>query len=189
MVWHPIRDWHELTRVRLELARLRRSQYARDLFAQGYRTGYQKGRVAEREGAFNIIGPDPDPPHTQVQVYGIEVDDGMRDLLVALWHLGLDTQFSCQGHPEKYSPHQSYSHDYAAQIVFGNIDDAVRFMKTTAELLGHKNYSEGGVVLKTMAPIDSETPRADVTFSPVLLGEVTEGWIALEKSARFPSTR
>ena len=33
----------------------------------------------------------------------------MRDLLVALWDLGLNTQYSCQGHPDKFGPHEEYS--------------------------------------------------------------------------------
>jgi hypothetical protein len=179
-----IKEWLSdaagVMRVRRQIAEMRRSQYARDLFREGYRTGYQKGRADEKIGAFSILEPDLDPPHPQVEVDGIEVDEGIRDLLVALWDLGLDTQYSCQGVPDKFSPHQSYSRNYASQIVFGNVDHAVKFMKKTAELLGSKNYSEGGVVLATMAPTDGSTPRAEVTFSPVLLQEITDAWVTFE---------
>lgn len=169
-------------RIKRELLRLQRSQFARDQFMQGYRTGYHKGRADEKLGAFNILEPDRDPPHRQVDLRGIEVDEGMRELLAALWNLGLWTQFSCQGDPEKFAPHQSYSRDYAAQIVFDTFEEAVKFTRKTAAMLGPKNFTEGGVVLATMAPIDGKTPRAEVTFSPVLLSEITQLWAALDKT-------
>jgi len=175
-------EWLGYWRFKRQLVEMQRSQFARDQFKHGYRVGYFKGRDDEKVGAFNILGPDPDPPHPQVEIEGIEVDEGMRDLLEALWKLGLWTQFSCQGDPEKFAPFQSYNRDYAAQIVFDTFDEAVKFTRKTAELLGPKNYTEGGVVIQTMAPTDGDKVRAEVTFSPVLLPEITQHWVEFEKT-------
>lgn len=175
-------EWLGYWRARRELAQLQRSQFARDQFKHGYLVGYHKGRSDERTGALNILEPDLDPPHPQVEIEGIEVDVGMRDLLEALWKLRIWTQFSCQGDADKFAPHQPYSREYATQIVFSTFDEAVTFTRMCADMLGFKNHTEGGVVLRTMAPTEGETARAEVTFSPLLLPEITEQWVAFEKT-------
>ncbi|UTT61528.1 hypothetical protein [Microcella humidisoli] len=175
-------EWLGYWRFRRELAQLQRSQFARDQFKQGYLVGYHKGRLHERVGALNLLEPDLDPPHPQVQIANIAVDVGMRDLLEALWKWGLWTQFSCQGDPDKFAPHEPYGREYATQIVFSTFDEAVTFTKKSASLLGFKNHSEGGLVLRTMAPMDGETARAEVTFSPLLLPEITALWVEFEKT-------
>lgn len=172
------REWLGNGRQRRELARLKRSQFARDQFKQGYLAGYHKGRSDEKAGALSILEPDLDPPHPQVAINGIEVDVEMRPLLEALWSIGIKTQYSCQGNPEKFAPHQPYSRDYAAQIVFDNFNEAVIFTRKTAELLEFRNYTEGGLTLRTMAPSTVDTPRAEVTFSPLLLTEISAFWAA-----------
>ena len=172
----------EVAKLRGQFLRERLSTLSRDQFRRGYVTGYEAGRLEERSGAPDAMTPYRSEPHPQVEVDGIEVDEGMRDLLVALWKLGLDTHYSCQGHADKFFPRGGYGRDYATQIVFGNVDHAVKFTKKTAELLGFDNYREGGVVLTTMAPTDGATPRAEVTFSPVLLPEVTDAWCVFEKT-------
>lgn len=108
-----IREWLDeevaLAKMRADFLRTRMSTFARDQFRKGFRAGYKAGRHDERSGARDVTEPYRSEPHPQVEVDGIEVDEGMRDLLVALWDLGLDTQYSCQGHPDKFGPHQGYS--------------------------------------------------------------------------------
>lgn len=184
MTGNILREWIELVRARRELVRLERSTFARYQFKQGFYTGYHKGRADERVGAINVLEPDPDPPHRQVEVNGIEVDEGIKGLLVALWASGIETQFSCQGEPGKFAPNEEYSRMYAAQIVFAHLDGAVEFMTRTADILGQRNFTEGGLTLATMAPVDDEGPRAEVRFSPALLPELAARWSALETCRR-----
>jgi hypothetical protein len=112
----------------------------------------------------------------------------MRDLLVAMWELGLETQYSCQGDIDKFSPRAWYSRDYATQIVFRDVDQAYKFLKKTIELLDNENWHEGGLVLSTMLPIDDSPVRANITFSPRLLPEITALWIAFEKTVPAAET-
>ncbi|MGC3994718.1 MAG: hypothetical protein QM779_11500 [Propionicimonas sp.] len=111
----------------------------------------------------------------------------MRDLLVSLWAFGIDTQYSCQGDPDRFTPNQAYSHDYASQIVFADVDQAYMFVRKTVDLLGHAAQMEGGLVLNTMDGFDEAsrrvTTRASVTFPPQLLDEITALWA---KSAEAP---
>lgn len=56
--------------------------------------------------------------HRQVTASnGVEVDEGIRDLLEALWRRGMVTDFSCQG-----------GHGELAHICFAHAADANRFM-------------------------------------------------------------
>lgn len=179
-----IREWLgneiALTKMRLRFARARLSTVARDQFRKGFNSGYAKGYRDAREGLPDASLPYAFVPHQQVDAEGIEVDEGMRDLLVALWKLGLDTQFSCQGEPDLFNPRAS--RDHAAQIVFASTTDAHRFVKKSAEMFGTELYDDGGLSLATMLPMDSEVPRAAVTFSPRLLSDLTDLWVAFEKT-------
>src|SRR6478752_4823332 len=95
--------------MNLETAKLRLSNVGRQYYRDGFTAGYKAGRVHGDLGR-------PDIPargmagHPQVEVEGIEVDELMAPLLLALWRLGLDTQFSCQGDPDRYSPTTTCSH-------------------------------------------------------------------------------
>lgn len=55
---------------------------------------------------------------------GAEVDEGIVDLLEALWACGMDTEFSCQG-----------DHDKPAHICFARADDAYRFMNAPGDFV------------------------------------------------------
>ena len=94
--------------TRVDFLRTRISTFARDQFREGFRAGYKVGRRDERSGARDLTEPWRNEPHPQVEVAGIEVDEGMRDLLVSLWDLGLNTQYSCQGNTDKFGPHEEY---------------------------------------------------------------------------------
>jgi hypothetical protein len=72
--------------------------------------------------------------HRQVQASRATVDEGMAELLEAVWAAGIDTQFSCQGGPDEEDwPHPGY-------IVFPTIGDAVRFLQATADRMEHHEY-------------------------------------------------
>lgn len=69
--------------------------------------------------------------HKQVEVDGINVDEGLADLLMLLWQRDIATQFSCQGGgPDP---------DIDAMIVFSSVEYAVAFMRGTFDVTGYWN--------------------------------------------------
>jgi hypothetical protein len=63
--------------------------------------------------------------HRQVAASnGVEVDEGIRELLEALWTRGMITEFSCQG-----------EHGKLAHICFARTADARRFMQAPGDFL------------------------------------------------------
>jgi hypothetical protein len=63
--------------------------------------------------------------HRQVTASnGVEVDEGIVELLEALWSRGMVTEFSCQG-----------EHDRLAHICFARTADARRFIQAPGEFL------------------------------------------------------
>jgi hypothetical protein len=87
--------------------------------------------------------------HRQVTASnGVEVDEGIRDLLEALWSRGMVTEFSCQG-----------ERDELAHICFACAEDAWRFMEAPGDFL----ITEG-------------ESRAWVDFPAHLIGELTRYW-------------
>lgn len=175
-----MRTQFALTKMRMDFMRIQTSNFAQDQFCKGFRAGYRTGRQNERAGAQDITETYRHDPHPQIEIDGIEVDEGMRDLLIALWELGLNTQYSCQGHPDKFGPHQSYNRDCASQIVFGDVEHAFKFLKKSAELFGYAHHGENGFVLHTTTPLENGTPRDEVTFSLRLLPELTQLWVDFE---------
>jgi hypothetical protein len=79
---------------------------------------------------------------------GVEVDEGIRDLLEALWSRGMVTEFSCQG-------------DYGqlAHICFTHAADASRFTQGPGDFL-----------------ITLGESRAWVDFPEHLIGELARYW-------------
>lgn len=64
------------------------------------------------------------PAHRQVCTsIGVEVDEGIRDLLEVLWAHGMGTEFSCQGNAAG-----------TAHICFARISDAMRFAAGPGDL-------------------------------------------------------
>jgi hypothetical protein len=87
--------------------------------------------------------------HRQVAASnGVEVDEGIRDLLEALWSRGMATEFSCQG-----------EHGELAHICFARVADASRFMEAPGDFL-----------------ITLGESRAWVDFPAHLIGELTRYW-------------
>jgi hypothetical protein len=101
-----------------------------------------------------------DTVHRQVTASnGVAVDEGIRDLLEALWSRGMDTEFSCQG-----------DHNEQAHICFARAADAWRFMEAPGDFL-----------------ITVGESRAWVDFPADRIGELTQYWttpivVACDKS-------
>jgi len=175
------RDSAEDARLRLSIARWRFSRLARDSYRRGHVRGYSAGH---RDGSQGVVSRHHRPfpaPHEQSEVFGIEVDSGLKDLLVALWQLGLDTQYSCEGHSEHYVPGLTGSWEESAQIFFTDADGALKFVKKSMELLGDDGYHEGGYRMHVCNGIDSPIVRAEVRFSPALIHRLTDAWTAFER--------
>jgi hypothetical protein len=87
--------------------------------------------------------------HRQVTAAnGVEVDEGIRELLEALWSHGMVTEFSCQG-----------EHGELAHICFARAADARRFMEAPGEFL-----------------ITVGESRAWVDFPAHLIGDLARYW-------------
>ena len=87
--------------------------------------------------------------HRQVTASnGVEVDEGIRELLEALWSRGMATEFSCQGERGEL-----------AHICFTRAADAHRFMQASGDFL-----------------ITLGESRAWVDFPAHLIGELTRYW-------------
>lgn len=67
--------------------------------------------------------------HPQVQASRATVDAGLAELLELLWAAGLTTEFSCQGGDRR----RRRGGRTRAMIMFGNQDDALRFMRETMD--------------------------------------------------------
>ena len=88
--------------------------------------------------------------HRQVAASnGVEVDEGIRELLEALWTRGMITEFSCQG-----------EHGKLAHICFARTADARRFMQAPGDFL----ITVG------------ELCRTWVDFPPHLIADLTRYW-------------
>jgi hypothetical protein len=87
--------------------------------------------------------------HRQVTASnGAEVDEGIRELLEALWCRGMVTEFSCQG-----------EHGELAHICFARSADAHRFMESPGDF-----------------EITVGESRAWVDFPAHLIGALTRYW-------------
>ena len=90
-----------------------------------------------------------DTAHRQVTASnGVDVDEGIRDLLEALWSRGMVTEFSCQG-----------DRDEPAHICFASAEDAWRFMEAPGDFL-----------------ITQGETRAWVDFPAHQIAELTNYW-------------
>jgi hypothetical protein len=154
-------------------------------FSQRFRAGFRAGYAIGYDLRARDIAKIPYaglPNHPQVLTRGIEVDEHMAPLLNALWDLGLDTQFSCQGDERYFIPHEALLQQSRSQIVFADFDDACKFARKTIELLESTLQFEGGIEITAMAPIDGGPNRAAVWFPPQLLKRITKVWVDFEKT-------
>lgn len=165
----------EISSVRLRI------DFTRERLSSAHRDAYRRGFHDAKERFSGLPRQHPDP-HRQVDLHGVAVDEGMATLLDALWKLDLDTQYSCQGHPERYIAHEPATHDWDAHIVFGDTDQATKFLNKTIDLLGYVPFREGSMSLQPMPPVKDEVTRASVGWPPALLEEITSAWVAFERT-------
>lgn len=166
--------------INLSIAKWKLTRAARDQYRKGHKSGYVAGFSDSANGIASRETNTFPEPHPQVAVDGIEVDAGLRDLRVALWALGLETQFSCQGHPDRYVPNQADTWDNSAQILFTDAEQALKFVEKSIELLEDDTFQEGGFRTEVCHGIDSPVLRGDVRFSPTLLSRLSELWTEFE---------
>jgi hypothetical protein len=138
------------------------------------------------------------PIHKQVYVSGIDVDEGIAELLKVLWTHTFHTQSSCQGGPRSNgSRHGNRLHAQGgAFIVFNHFDQASQFQYKTIELLieavpqyweqdhadrqqlGHNVLRMARVGLTPMDPYDTTTTvRGVVEMNWLVLPHITELWV------------
>lgn len=172
-------DLVNTTSLNLQLVKLRVSRYGQNRFRAGFDEGYAVGRD-HRARSLPPREYKGLPGHPQTTIRGIEVDKLMAPLLCALWDLGLETQYSCQGESDNYLPHEPLLSQKRAQIVFADFDHACKFVRKTMELLDSAAYGEGGIDISTMDRMDGSTHRAAVWFPPQLLEQITKLWLAFE---------
>jgi len=182
MLKRPSDPAGELARVKLDLARWKRSSAVRDAFRRGWRGGYALGRKDERDGVTIRERKPGFAGHPQVGIYGIDVDEGLAPLLSVLWRLGLETQYSCQGHPEEFVPHHPNSWAASAQIFFTDAEKGLKFIRKSMELLEpHARFHEGGFQMQVADGIDTHVPRGDVRFAPTLIAPLIDAWTEFER--------
>ena len=159
----------EIQQLRLDLRRLEKSEFAERRFLQGYNAALAD--VGLRHEQIDA--------HAQVELDEVEVDAGIAPLLRALWDLGIETQFSCEGDPDRYIRHQAPASQHDSHIVFAELSAAIRFMERTLGLLGYVPFKDGWLELTPMQPyVPNDSPRGRVGWPPVLLEEITRSWIA-----------
>lgn len=105
--------------------------------------------------------------HPRVKVDGRSVDEGMAELMKAVWSFELRTVNCCQGGPE--------SPLVWAWVQFWDLNDGVKFIEGTCYLAGWRYADE--VHLYLTAPILPQAgPSPMVLMNPALLPEITELW-------------
>ena len=133
------------------------------------------------------------PIHKQAYVSGIDVDEGIAELLKVLWAHNFHTQSSCQGGPTSHG--SRLNAQGGAFIVFNDFDQASRFHYKTNELLidavpqyweqdhserqqlGHNILRMARVGLTPMDPYNTATVRGLVELNWLVLPHITELWV------------
>lgn len=146
-----------------------------------------QGRRSKRSG--------PRLDHRQVVASRAFVDEGIADLLEAVWDYGLETDISCQGGQVDSLNRSMFTGDGCsdAWIIFGDIADGIHFLMHSMELLEDQvhNYDRvgqelpwaGSVALQIFTPFedgDFSSPwRGRVVWDHRLTGVLTQVWVAV----------
>ena len=121
--------------------------------------------------------------HPQVQASRAKVDEGLAELLEAVWAYGLVTKYSCQG-----GVSEDTGKTAQAQIVFSTVADAVRFMHATMV----RSRCHDGLTMKLAAPVwDYSTnqmgpTRAEVLWPHTMTKKLTDVWTGRESDEYLP---
>ena len=87
------------------------------------------GFYVNRRAAGDLVGHFSEDLHPQVEIYHPDgtfalVDEGMAQIVVDLWALGVDTSFSCQGPEQRYLVVRR-PHRFVARSYLDSIDEVV----------------------------------------------------------------
>lgn len=107
--------------------------------------------------------------HSRVDVQGRMVDEGMAELMTALWGFGLQTVDCCQGGPE--SPFNW------AWVQFTDLAQGVRFLEGTG-FLGGWLYADYVHLYLTPPLLPQVGPSPMVLIEPNFLQEISKNWAA-----------
>lgn len=107
--------------------------------------------------------------HRQVNVNGIDVDEGLATLLEYVWEAGIQTQFSCQGDPG------------LAMILFPTITDGLRFVQETFAVTGYYTCYTDRLTMHIAGPVE-DSVRLIVEWPPRL----TPAWEAAWNGTPLP---
>ncbi len=109
--------------------------------------------------------------HEWIELQGVWVDKNIAPLLKMLWDRGFDTQFSCQGGAQEYRGGVVRNQD--AYILFTDFNDAVEFMRTTAEKIGFDDFHIHGSRYRVTLCTNG---RGSVRFGPDMLAPTIKVW-------------
>jgi len=114
--------------------------------------------------------------HSQVTIDGRMVDEGMADLMQAVWGYGIRTVECCQGGTEKVLTW--------AWVQFWDIPDAVKFLEGTG-YLSDWQYTDAVHMYLTPPLLLQAGPSPLVRINYSLLPEITKLWV--EGTAKPPA--
>lgn len=122
--------------------------------------------------------------HRQVATSrGFEVDEGLAEMLEAMWDSGIDTQFSCQNVAYSGWGYQPSNTGKFAHIVFPTVEDAVAFVGMTMKMASEQYALMKEVGFRSelrVSPCEmtksSPLPRADVRIPRRDLPWIAQLW-------------
>lgn len=143
----------------------------------GVRDIAQKRRIAQR----NSKGRWREPHNTIMTSKSVPVDSRIAPLIEALWKIGIETQFSCEGNLELFDESGTLENmTDASHIVFPKMETAIIFMERSYQFLIHSRPDlqwSNLVNLEPMLPTkDIHNVRAIVRFNPAAMASLTAYW-------------
>jgi hypothetical protein len=132
----------------------------------------------------------PAPPHRQIQSSrGVLIDEGIAELVEAVWRVGIDTSHSCQGgQAVNFEGDRWRDDDVRAYILFPTVDDALSFMRRSATQLGWTDHIVHELQMALAQPVseldgrpvlslfDSDAIRATVRWPIGYTYALTDAW-------------
>lgn len=136
-----------------------------------------KRRAAQRSAA----GSWRNRHATVLTSKSIPVDEKISELIEALWLIGFETQFSCEGDIDLFDESGTLENlNDASHIVFPQVSQATKFMEYSYRFLIQERQDlpwSNLMNLELMLPTkDIHNVRAIVRFNPAALPALTEYW-------------
>lgn len=118
--------------------------------------------------------------NTVITSRDIPVDRKIAELIEALWTIGFDTQFCCEGDTELFDPSGSLENTTdSAHIIFPNVEQGVKFAELSYGFLIRERPDlpwAGLMTVEMGLPIGVGNIRSVVRFNPGALESLTEYW-------------